>query len=279
MVRASQTGNALASEMVVGTVDSVSDPMEDVLISGGLRLAAHLARPSDEHAAPGRPGLVVCHGFPAGPKSAKSSGQTYPELAERLAADAGWTVLTFNFRGTGDSEGNFSLGGWLDDLHSAVDFLLALGDIDGVWLAGASTGGSLAICAAGEDERVRGVAALSARADFEDWASHPRQFLDHAREIGVIRNRAFPADVDAWIRELRETKPLSLAAKLAPRPLLLVQGSDDDVVPSVDSRALADCHGSAELRIINGAGHRLRHDPRAIAVLLGWLERQADSAA
>ena len=253
--------------------------MEDVLLSRGVRLAAHLARPSAERAAPGQPGLVVCHGFPVGVKSASSSGQTYPELAERLAADAGWTVLTFNFRGTGDSDGDFSIGGWLDDLRSAVDFLLARSDVDNVWLAGASTGGSLAICAAGEDERVRGVAALSARADFDDWASHPRRFLEHAKEIGVIRNRAFPADVDAWIRELRETRPLSLVAKLAPRPLLLVQGSDDDVVPAIDARALADCHGSAELRIITGAGHRLRHDPRAIAVLLGWLERQAESAA
>jgi putative redox protein len=252
--------------------------MEDVLMSGGVRLAAHLARPSAANAAPGRPGLVVAHGFPSGPKSAKASGQTYPELAERLAADAGWTVLTFNFRGTGDSEGDFSIGGWLDDLRHAVDHLLGLGDVDGVWLAGASTGGSLAICAAGEDERVRGVAALSARADFDDWASHPRKFLEHAREIGVIRNASFPPDVDAWIRELRETRPLWLVAKIAPRPLLLVQGGDDDVVPAVDSRALADCHGSAELRIIQGAGHRLRHDPRAIAVLLGWLERQAAAA-
>lgn len=253
--------------------------MADVLISGGLRLAAHLARPSADHAAHGWPGLVVCHGFPSGPKSALASGQTYPELAERLAADAGWTVLTFNFRGTGDSEGDFSLGGWLDDVRAAVDHLLALGDIDGVWLAGASTGGSLAICAAGEDERVHGVAALSARADFDDWAEHPRRFLDHAKEIGVIRNPAFPADVDGWIAELRDTRPLSLVAKLAPRPLLLVQGGDDDVVPAVDARALADCHGSAELRIISGAGHRLRHDPRAVAVLLGWLERQALASA
>lgn len=253
--------------------------MEDVLTSGGVRLAAHLARPSAVNAAPGRPGLVVAHGFPSGPKSALASGQTYPELAERLAADAGWTVLAFNFRGTGDSEGDFSIGGWLDDLRHAVDYLLGLGDVDGVWLAGASTGGSLAICAAGEDERVRGVAALSPRADFEDWAEHPRRFLEHAREIGVIRNAAFPPDIDLWIREIRETRPLSLAAKLAPRPLLVVHGADDDVVPAVDARALADCHGSADLRIIQGAGHRLRHDPRAIAVLLGWLERQADAAA
>ena len=256
----------------------MSDPMDTVMMSGGVRLAAHVARPSAASAAPGRPGLVLCHGFPSGPKSARSSGQTYPELAERLAADAGWTVLTFNFRGTGDSEGDFSIGGWLDDLRSAVDHLLASGAGDGVWLAGASTGGSLAICAAGEDDRVRGVAALSARADFDDWASNPRRFLDHAREIGVIRSSSFPRDVDAWIREVKETRPLSLVAKLAPRPLLLVQGSDDDVVPSIDARALADCHGSAELRIITGAGHRLRHDPRAVAVLLGWLERQADSA-
>jgi putative redox protein len=26
--------------------------------------------------------------------------------------------------------------------------------------------------------------------------------------------------------------------------------------------------------MIGGAGHRLRHDPRAIAILLGWLDRQ-----
>lgn len=246
--------------------------MRDELVSEGVRLVAHIARPAPGTTAPGRPGLVVCHGFPNGPKSAAASGQTYPELADRLAADAGWTVLTFNFRGTGQSAGDFSLGGWLQDLHAAVDRLAE--EVDGVWLCGASTGGSLAICAAAEDARVRGVAALSARADFDDWAAHPKRFLDHAREIGVIRDPRFPLAVDAWTRELSELRPLVLAEKLAPRPLLLVQGSDDDLVPAVDARALADCHGTAELRIIQGAGHRLRHDPRAVAVLLGWMERQ-----
>ena len=248
--------------------------MRDDFVSGGLRIAAHLARPPEGAEAPGHPGLVVCSGFPNGPKSAAASGQTYPELADRLAAEAGWTVLTFNFRGTGESEGDFSLGGWLQDLQSAVDHLLTVEGVDRVWLCGASTGGSLAICAAAEDDRVLGVVALSARADFDDWAAHPRRFLEHARDIGVIRNPKFPTDPDGWVRELRETRPLVLAEKLAPRPLLLIQGSDDDLVPALDARALADCHGAAELRIIQGAGHRLRHDPRAIAVLLGWMERQ-----
>jgi len=249
--------------------------VEDKVRSEGLELDAHLARASPAVTAPGRPGLVVCHGFPTGALGGASSGQTYPELADRLAAEAGWTVLSFNFRGTGGSDGDFSLAGWLTDVRSAVDHLLATVDVGGVWLAGASTGGSLAICEASEDDRVLGVAALSARADFDDWAAHPRRFLEHTRSIGLVRHSDFPPRMDEWTRELKELRPLAQAAKLAPRPLLLIQGSDDDMVPALDARALADCHGSAELRIINGAGHGLRHDPRAIAVLLGWLERQS----
>ena len=61
---------------------------------------------------------------------------------------------------------------------------------------------------------------------------------------------------------------------MAPRDLLLVHGTDDEVVPSLDARVLAGQHGSADLRMIAGAGHHLRHDPRAIAILLGWLDRQ-----
>ncbi len=64
-------------------------------------------------------------------------------------------------------------------------------------------------------------------------------------------------------------------SKLAPRPLLVVHGTDDDVVPVSDARALVDAAGGpVELRILVGAGHRLRHDPRAVAILLGWMDRQ-----
>src|SRR5881394_2529468 len=246
--------------------------------SSGLKLAGFVSRPAASAAggSRARPGLVLCHGFPTEGKRARVSGQTYPQLADRIANDAGWIVLTFNFRGTGDSEGDFSLNGWLTDLRTAVDHMLDIEHVNGVWLAGFSTGGALAVCTAGEDDRVSGVASLGAPIDFQDWLHDPRRFLEHARSVGVIRTPGFPSDFDAWVRELRETKPLSLIGKIPPRPVLIVHGAADDVVDIMDARALADAaQNKVELRIVAGAGHALRHDPRAIAVLLGWLERQA----
>jgi uncharacterized protein len=143
-----------------------------------------------------------------------------------------------------------------------------------VWLAGFGTGGALSVCAGASDTRVQGVAALAAPADFDDWANHPRRLLEHAREVGLISEPGFPASIDAWARAFRETRAVACVQAFSPRPLLLVHGSDDDVVPAIDARVLADAHGHAELRILEGAGHRLRHDPRAVAVLLGWLDRQ-----
>ncbi|MGI8492533.1 MAG: alpha/beta hydrolase family protein [Acidimicrobiales bacterium] len=243
------------------------------LLSDGLTLAAYLARPTATGL--GHHGLVLCHGFPSTPNLAEGPGSGYTDLAERLAADTGWVVLTFSFRGTGRSEGNFSLGGWLADLRAAVDHLLETPGVDAVWVCGFAAGGALALCAAGEDNRIRGVAAFSAPADFGDRAMDARRFVAQARTVGVIRDPAFPPDLDAWARELREVRPLSLIGKIPPRPILLVHGANDEVVPMLDARALADAaDGGVELRVLAGAGHRLRHDPRAVAILLGWMDRQ-----
>jgi len=248
--------------------------MDGAIQSGDLKLAAHIAQPARAAAGP-RPALVLCHGFPAGPGGALTSAQTYPDLADHLAAETGWTVIAFNFRGAGESEGNFSLLGWLDDLVAVVDHAVDLPRVGGVWIAGSSAGGSLALCAVADDDRVRGVATLAAPADFESWASDPRAFLAHCRQVGVIHGADFPTDVEAWAGEFKKVQPLSGVAGIPPRPLLLMHGSDDPTVPVSDARALADAaDGQADLRVVAGAGHRLRHDPRAIAALMGWMERQ-----
>lgn len=251
--------------------------MEVLFRSEAITLRGHLAQPTVTEICPRA--LVLCHGFPTGPRGGADSGHTYPQLAERIAGLIGWSVLAFNFRGTGESEGDFSLGGWMADLRAAIDYVLSLDQVSKVWLGGFNLGGALALCAAGEDERVAGVASLGAQADFEGWAVDPLGLVRQARDLGVIRTRGFPPDPVAWERELAELRPLALIGKIPPRPLLLVHGADDDEVPAMEARALADAaDGSVDLRVLPGAGHRLRHDPRAVAVLLGWLERVGDES-
>lgn len=250
--------------------------MERHFASGGNLLSAHLARPPSRADVTSVPAVVLAHGYPSDVGAATQASGALPSLADRIAGEMGWLAMSLAFRGCDGSEGNFSLAGWLADLQAAVAHVQATEDITGVWLAGFGTGGALAICAAVEEPSVLGVAALGAPADFEDWASHPRRLLEHAREVGIIRDQTFPPSLDAWSRELREHSAVESAPKLAPRPLLVIHGSDDDLVPAYDARVIVDAHGDAELRIMRGAGHRLRHDPRAVAVLLGWLDRQAN---
>ncbi len=247
--------------------------------SGGNLLVAHLARPPMRADVTTVPAVVLAHGYPSDVSAAAVAASALPELADRLAAEMGWLAMSLAFRGCGGSEGSFSLGGWLDDLRAAVDHLQADQQVQGVWLVGYGTGGALAVCAAADAPEVRGVASLGAPADFDDWASHPKRLLEHAREVGMISDPVFPPDLDAWARELKELRAVACAPRLAPRPFLVLHGSDDDLVPAFDARVLVDAHGDAELRIVNGAGHRLRHDPRAVAVLLGWLDRQVADVA
>lgn len=243
--------------------------MEPILVSGDLKLMAHLSKPRTQGT--GVPAVVICHGFHSAyvPDPASS----LPELADRIAGEMGWLALAFSYRGCGRSEGQFSLSGWLRDVLAAVDHVGRQQGAREVWLLGFGTGGALAICAAAREPRVKGVVSVGAPADFDDWASHPRTLLNHARERRLISDPAFPASMELWARELRDLRGVACVAQMAPRPLLVLHGQDDDQVPVFDARVLSDAHGSADLRIISGGGHHLRHDPRAVAVLMGWLGR------
>jgi alpha/beta superfamily hydrolase len=235
----------------------------------GLALAAHVARPATTASVPA---VVLCHDFPTPPRGSLASGLTFPELADRIARDIGWMVFTFNFRGTGGSEGDFSVGGWLADQRMAIDYLSAREEVNGVWLVGTGAGGTLALITAARDKRVRGVATLGAQATLRGWDTS--RFIDHCRRMGVLRTPDAPEDPAAWAKEIAGVNALGAARRLAPRPLLVLHGSDDDVAPVDDARLLAEAHGDAELRIVMMAGRRIRHDPRAIASLFGWLDRQ-----
>lgn len=247
--------------------------MEKLFVSDGLDIYGHLAKPR-KAAGAFSPGLVICHAAPQIKDGARLSARTFPELADRIATEMGWFVLVFTFRGCGESQGDFTIRGWRDDIVAAARFLRESSGVDAVWVAGFGTGGALAVCAAAADPEIRGVAALGAPADFDDWANHPRRLVQHAREVGTIHSESFPPAFDVWAREFRDIRAVNCAPLMSTRPLLVVHGSEDEMVPVFDARVIGDAHGDPELRIIDGAAHQLRHDPRAIAVLLGWLDRQ-----
>ncbi len=218
---------------------------------------------------------LLLHDFPVEEASADRTGRGLPLLADRLAAESGWRVVAGCLRGVGGSAGDFCLSGWLEDARVLVDHASVVAAGGGVWVVGFGVGGSIGLGLADADQRVRGVGCLGSPATFVDWARDPSSMLEMARRIGVVRSSGFPPSLPDWAHDFAELNPLEGAASLARRALLIVHGVDDDVVPLSDARQLADAAGAAaELRMLPGAGHRLRADPRAMALLVGWLERQ-----
>jgi fermentation-respiration switch protein FrsA (DUF1100 family) len=245
----------------------------DEIVGPAGPLALHLA-PVGAQAGGQSGAVVLCHGFPSGLASADRAGDGLAGLADRLAVESDRRVVASCLRGVGASAGDFSLDGWLEDLRAVVAHTADLAGGGGIWVVGFGAGGALGLCVGCEDERVRGVACFGAPASFGGWVHDAPGLVEVARQVGVIRTPGFPVDMAQWSAAFTALRPDQAAANLQSRPLLFVHGSDDEEVPVTDGRLLADAAGpSAELRVILGAGHRLLADPRAIALLAGWLER------
>jgi alpha-beta hydrolase superfamily lysophospholipase len=98
-------------------------PVIDLQIPGDFTLAAKLYLPAS--APKPHPGIVLAHGY-------LSSKEEFLEFPHRLA-QAGYAVLTFDFRGHGASAGErgyYTEASHLDDLSRAVEALKAHPDTD-----------------------------------------------------------------------------------------------------------------------------------------------------
>jgi putative redox protein len=223
--------------------------------------------------APIRGHVVLCHDLPRPEGSAADLALTFPALADRLTRETGWRVVTAALRGAGDSAGDFSALGWLEDLAFLSE--TEIEEESTRVMVGFGFGGVLALHVAARDERVEAVACLGTQADLSSLAGDD-SFLEHCRQTGLITTPGFPVSVEAWSKELSVLHPADDAAALNGKPLLMVHGTDDPDVPLADARSLADAAtGPSELHVVLGAGHWLRADPRVVAILVGWLERRA----
>jgi uncharacterized protein len=217
---------------------------------------------------------VLCHGIPGkAPRDHDDAG--YAGFARTLS-ERGFATLWFDFRGVRGAPGEFSIAGWCADLEAALDALDADAEIGGIprVLIGSSAGGAVAISVAARREDVAAVATLAAPASFTfgGLVSDPRMLVQTFRNTGIIHDPAFPPDLDSWWREFSDVAPEEVIGKLAPRPVLLVHGDSDDVIPYPHAERLFIAAGEPKelVRILHG-GHQLRRDPRAVEALCDWL--------
>jgi len=224
------------------------------------------------------PALCLCHGIPSGqPSSSDDTG--YPGLAERFCA-AGFVTLIFSFRGAGEAQGNLDMLGWTRDLKAAIDYLASLREVDKsrLYLLGSSAGAAVSVYVAANDPRVSSLVTFACPAEFSFLTDKQRAkaTIDQFRSIGVIRDDDFPPSVDDWLAGFGTVSPLHCIDRISPRPLLLIHGENDDLVPVEHAHKLFEKAGEPKkLVIIPGAGHRLRLEQKAVNAALDWLTATA----
>ncbi|MCT9931437.1 alpha/beta hydrolase [Planotetraspora sp. A-T 1434] len=178
-------------------------------------------------------------------------------MADALAA-AGYTVCSVEYRRTGGEGGGYP--GTFDDVATAVDAILAAPPTGGgVVLVGHSAGGQLALWSAlrqrlpvtspwHETLKIDGVVALAAVSD-----------LGGSIETGLGKG-AVSDLLGGRLELLGETDPLRLLPYGHDR-LVLLHGTEDDVVPIALSRRFAEREKSAVLVELEGVEHFGLIDP------------------
>ncbi len=111
----------------------------------------------------GGQGVILAHMFPADQES-------WREFAVELAQHS-YLVLTFDFRGYGDSEGAKEIDRIDRDVEGALNFLEHRG-VDDVFLIGASMGGTASLKVASR-RSVSGVVSLSSPVSFQGLDAAP----------------------------------------------------------------------------------------------------------
>src|SRR3954471_14827202 len=96
-----------------------------------------------------REGVVFCHGW--------GGGAQYDDLLERLA-DEGYFAARLSQRGYGKSKGRADLSLWAADMALCAASIRGRGDVDKIWAAGQSTGGTMALAAAAQHDFAGAVA-------------------------------------------------------------------------------------------------------------------------
>lgn len=178
--------------------------------------------------------VLLCHGLGAGKASAWSMLQ--------LLHDAGINILTIDLRAHGSSEGQLSTFGASEwrDVIGAVDYLKTHLPRESQRLiaVGASIGGAAVIEAAAIDPRIDGIAVLGA---FDSLADVSRYICDRYMIFPLnllARYLAFPMACLHTGSNLFEVDPGDRVQAVWPRPIMVIHGIHDEIIPFESGRRL-----------------------------------------
>ncbi|MBA7646342.1 hypothetical protein ES703_54104 [subsurface metagenome] len=250
----------------------------NALKADSLKLIGQLYLPG-EGAQTLLPTVCLCHGIPGNSPDPNDRG--YSLLAERICRQ-NFAVFIFNFRGAGASGGNFDILDWTEDLKVVIDYLWTLPEVDRsrLLLLGFSGGAAVSIYVASQDKRVSSIVTCACPAEFTFFTegNEPQSIIDHFRSVGIIRDKNFPHSAHEWLHSFTQVSPVNYIAGIAPRPLLLVHGSQDETVEVSHAYKLYDRAGEPkQIVIVDGAGHGLRQNDKVMAIVLDWLKTQCQN--
>jgi len=215
----------------------------------GQRLAAWLHKGKDDKRI-----VILAHGYPS------DSHGSQAELARTLAT-AGINALRFDYRGCGDSEGDFSecmISTAAQDLEAVIAWAREQG-YDRVELMGSSFGGAVVLLVMQQHPEIERVLLRSPAPDCTDF-SELGVSVDEWREKGFV-------DVEvggcvfripfSYYEDACEHVMFAPSASISARTLI-IHGTEDDVVPLEHAQRLAEVMPHALLIVLEGADHRLR---------------------
>ncbi len=152
------------------------------------------------------------------------------------------------------------------DNRRAIDYIESREDLDGerIVLIGASMGGILGSIVSAVDPRVQAAALLVAGGDWSAIIQHSHHPLAQRLQAAGIGDGRALAHVD----------PVSFVAGIAPRPLLMINGTDDEIIPKNSAEALFEAASEPrEIRWYEG-GH-IDIPPDEIFFLATWVRERA----
>lgn len=200
--------------------------------------------------------VVIAHGY----KGNRIEDGADAMGTAKFLTEQGYNVLMFDFRASGESDGDTVTVGAMEkrDLAGAVDFVRTKGN-KRVALLGYSMGAATSLQTASEVAEVDAVVADASFRDLKGYLEENMPYWTNLPDFPFtpIILAVIPPMIGA---DLTAISPVSAASGLAKKPLLLFHGDKDDAIAFANSEAILAAYQKAggtqgKLVITAGAGH------------------------